>query len=41
MDNIPYQREDIETALKAEITDKHMRPAVTIPELLSTVIGEV
>jgi len=41
MDNIPYQREDIETALKAELTDKNMKPVVTVPELLATVVGEV
>lgn len=40
-EKIPYQREDIETALKAELTDKHMKPVITIPDLLATITGEV
>jgi putative DNA modification/repair radical SAM protein len=41
MDNIPYQREDIERSLLSEVLDKNMRPVVTVPELLGNVTGEI
>lgn len=41
MEKIAYQREDIESALKAELSDKHMGPSITVPELIAAAVGEV
>lgn len=41
MDNIPYQQEDIERALLAETLDKELKPALSVPELLSGITGEL
>lgn len=39
--NIPYQTEHLESALRAEAMDKTMKPVISIPDLLSSVTGEI
>ena len=41
MENIPYQKEDIERALIAETMDKELKAAVSVPELLANITGEI